>query len=118
MSIEMDLRDALRVLAPGRAWPNRAPQGTTGAPPYVVFQQVGGVPTDFVELVRPDKNNARFQVSVWGDNFDAVTTLAKSIEDALVVSAVFRARRQSARIGMFDSETKYHGSRQDFSIWS
>lgn len=116
MTVETDIQAALQSVAPGRVWPNRRPQDT-GDALYIVFQWVGGIPVDFVESVLPDKRNGRLQVAVWGQNFAAVATAARTVEQLLVESTTLRAGRATGQVGDHDPVTNLHGVRQDFSIW-
>lgn len=115
MTIESNLRDALKALVGNRVFPDVAPLST--ARPYITFQQVGGQAAAFMEGGVVGKRNARFQVNCWADDRQAAADLARSVEDTLVTDAVVRAQPLGAMAAQHEQETRNFGTRQDFSVW-
>lgn len=114
MTIESNLRDAVKALVSDRVFPDFAPPRTSR--PYITYQQVGGQAAAFMEGGVVGKRNARFQVNCWADGRQAAADLARSVEDALVTNAV-RAQPLGAMAAEHDAETNAYGTRQDFSVW-
>ncbi len=115
MSLESDLFDALKGLAGNRVYPDLAPPNT--ARPYVVWQQVGGRGVNFIDPTIPSKKNARVQVAVWADTRQAAATLARQVEDTLRAQTALQPTVLGAPVATYDEDTKYRGTRQDFSLW-
>lgn len=116
MSIESQIFDALKGLVANRCYPDIAPELT--ARPYLTFQQVGGSAANFVDVTVPTKKNSRFQVNVWADTRAAAAALAIQVEDALRVVTALQTTVLSAPVATYDPDTKYRGTRQDFSFWN
>jgi hypothetical protein len=114
MTVQTDIVAALTSLVAGRIYPNVGKQG--GAKPYITYQQVGGVPVNFLAGI-PDKRNGRFQFNAWADTDAAAATLIRQVEDAVRLSTTLRATTEGGAVGGYEPETKLHGYRQDFSIW-
>jgi hypothetical protein len=116
MTVESDLFDSVKGLVGNRAYPDEAPADT--ALPYIVYQQVGGTAPTFLENALPSKENGRFQFTVWALTRAQAKSISKQIEAALVVDTDFQARPLGAPIAVIDDDTKYRGSRQDYTVWS
>lgn len=117
MSIEADIHDALDVLAPGRVYPDLAPDDV-GAEPYIVYQQVGGEVATFLERAQPSKKNGRFQIAVWGEDRIEVGQLVVQVDRLMTESTAFQAKPLGGAIALHDPATDLRGARQDFSVWS
>jgi hypothetical protein len=115
LSLESDLFDALKGLVGNRVYPDVAPQGV--ARPYIVYQQVGGRAVNFVDPTVPSKKNARIQVAAWADTRAAASALGRQIEDTLRAAAALQITVLGAPVATYDEETKFRGTRQDFSAW-
>jgi hypothetical protein len=117
VSLELDLFAALGPLCSNRVFPDVAPIKT--ARPYVTYQQVGGEAENFLESTVVGKRNARMQINVWADTRLAAMTLARTIEDTLVVNTALRAYVLGAPVSLYEDETSppLYGTRQDFSVW-
>lgn len=116
MTTESLLNDALKTLVSNRIYPDVAPENTTR--PYITYQQVGGESANFVDVTVPSKKNSRFQVNAWADTRTAAAALAIQIEDTLRVVAALQTTVLSAPVATYDPDTKYKGTRQDFSFWN
>ncbi len=116
MTVEADLFNLLKTLVSNRAFPDFAPVNTNR--PYITYQQIGGKVTVFTEGKMADRDNARFQINVWGDTRSSVKAISKQIETLLVESTVFQAQPESAARADYDHDSLVYGSMQDFSIWS
>lgn len=115
MTIETDIFDAIKTLAANRVYPDAAPELV--ARPYVVYQQVGGKPVNFLDPTVPSKKNGNFQISVWADTRMAAAALSRQIEDALRVVPALQATVLTAPVAIYEPETKLHGTHQRFSFW-
>lgn len=116
MTIEADLHSLLAPLAAGGAFPDAADDDAVA--PYIVYQQVGGISTQFVERALPSKKNGRFQVAVWAATRKEAAAIGLQIENAMLLTTAFQVELVGGPIADRDSVTKLRGSRQDFSIWS
>ena len=115
MSLESAIFDALKGLVASRVYPDEAPQKVNL--PFIIYQQVGGSPVNFMDISTPSKKNARIQISVWGDSRNQVAPLARSAEDALRSATGLQSSVLGAPVALIDSATKLRGTQQDFSIW-
>jgi hypothetical protein len=116
MTVETDLYSALGSLVSNRVYPDIAPQGV--AKPYITYQQVGGRAIAFLETAVVGRRNARIQVNVWHTSRLAANTLARSVEDALIVSTALRAVPLGSLVSTHEPDTGgLFGTRQDFSVW-
>jgi hypothetical protein len=114
MSVESDLYGVLGPLVSGRAYPDVAPTGAVR--PYIVYQQVGGVPLSFLAGI-PDKRNGRFQIAAWATTRISASALIRQVEDAVRLSAALNATTEGGAVADYEEDTKLYGARQDFSIW-
>lgn len=115
MTVEADLFTVLKTVA-DRVYPDEAEAGAEL--PYIVYLQVGGPAPTYVEKTVPDLKGARVQVNVWAATRAEASLLGLQIEAAMVQAAAFEAKPVGAYTATIDPETKYRGTRQDFSIWS
>jgi hypothetical protein len=116
VTIEADLFNTLKGLVGNRMYPDVAPLGATL--PYIVYQQIGGTPLQFVERALPSMKNGRFQVAVWSLTRSEAAAIGVQIENAMFLATAFQAEAIGAQTATYDEETLYRGSRQDFGIWS
>jgi hypothetical protein len=114
VSLESSIHAALTALVAGRCYPDVAPNGA--GRPYIVFQQVGGTATNFIEGTMPSLRNARIQVSCWATTRVAAANLARSAEEAMVTNTTVRAFVIGAMVADYEAETLLYGTRQDFSL--
>lgn len=116
MSLESDIVAALTSLVSGRVFPEFAPYST--AKPFITYQQVGGSAENFLEATVVGKKNARIQVSCWTTTRQSANNLARSVEAALVPSAL-KAYVLGAFIAAYEDDTAppLYGTHQDFSVW-
>lgn len=115
MTVEATIFNALKGLVNNRVYPDVAPANT--ARPYITYQQVGGLPVNFVEGGTPSKANGRFQVSVWADTRATASATAKLATAALRATASLQTTVLSEPVATHDGPTGYRGTRQDFSFW-
>jgi hypothetical protein len=115
MTIETDLVMALSLTFGGRVYPdtNDDPAGLTL--PFCTFQQVGGVPLNYMDGV-PTARNARMQFNVWAKTRNEANTLMRAI-DVIVRSAPFHGTSLGDLIATYEETTKTRGAMQDFSLW-
>ena len=114
MSIEADIFTSLSSLVSARVYPDAAPE--YAVKPYIVYQQIGGLPVNFLSGI-PDKRNGRFQVAAWATTRIEASALIRQIEDALRLNTTIVARSENGAVAVNDPDTKLRGARQDFSIW-
>lgn len=115
MSLESDIVATLGSLVDGRVFPDVAPFDTPR--PYIIYQQIGGIPVSYVDNTIPNGGNAEVQVSVWDDTRLTANTLCRLAEDALHVATAFQARAMNSLSATHDEGTDRFGAQQDFSIW-
>jgi hypothetical protein len=87
------------------------------SPTYVTYQQVGGVPVNFVDGGVPGKRNTRMQINVWARTRSESDALAIQVEDALRLETALQTTVLGSLIAVYEPETKLKGSMQDFSFW-
>lgn len=114
MSLESQIVAALNGLAPGRVFPDVAPDA---ALPYITYQQVGGEAINFTDGAVPDRSNARIQINVWAATRIAASQLGAEVESAIRAAAALQPTVLSARVSLYDDDTKARGTMQDFSLW-
>lgn len=115
MSLLSVLQNTLSPLADGRAFPDVAPEGTQL--PYITYQQVGGLPVNFVDGGVPGKRNTRMQVNVWARTRLDADALATQVESTLRLETALQTTVLGGPIADYEPETKLRGSMQDFSFW-
>lgn len=116
MNVEKGIFDALRGLVADRVYPDVAPEAA--ARPYITYQQIGGVPVNFVEGGVPDKRNARFRVNVWADTRAMVAATCLEAEYALRNAAALQTTVMTNPVALNDPDTRLRGTSQDFSFWT
>lgn len=114
MTVEGEIARALGVLVGNRVYPDTAPEGVVL--PFIVYQQVGGVPLDFLEGL-PDKRNGRFQVEVWAARRAQASGLIRQVEDIVRTDPVLMGTTLAGALATYDSVLNWYGAQQDFSIW-
>lgn len=114
MSLESQITAALEPLAPGRVFPDVAPDA---ALPYITYHQVGGEVINYTDGAIPDRSNARVQINVWAATRAAASQLGAQVEAAIRAVRELQPTVLSARVAMYDDESRAKGTRQDFSLW-
>lgn len=114
MTLEAKLFALLTALVGGRMFPDVAPFDTPR--PYIVWQQIGGKVTNFVDNTVPDTENAVLQITTWHDTRASAKALALQIESALITAATLQARPVSACVAEHEPDLLRYGARQDFDI--
>lgn len=114
MSLESQIFTALKGLVSDRVFPDVAPDE---ALPYITYQQVGGEPINFTDGTVPDRSNARIQVNVWAATRLSASQIGADVESAIRALAALQPTVLSARMAMYDPDTKARGTMQDFSLW-
>lgn len=114
MTLEAKLFALLSTLVGGRFFPDVAP---FDAPrPYIVWQQIGGRVTNFVDNTVPNTENAAMQIQVWDDTRAGAKALALQIESTLITATTLQARPLSACVAEHEPDLQRFGTRQDFDI--
>lgn len=116
MTVESDMYDCLKGLVGNRCYPDVAKSGS--ALPFIVFQQVGGESPSFLENALPSKKNGRFQITVWSLLRSEAASIGRQAEAAMVAETDYQARPLGDFVAVYDEDTEYRGSRQDFTVWS
>lgn len=114
MTVEANIFSALGPLIGNRVYPDEAPIGA--ALPFIVYQQVGGAPLNFLAGV-PDKRNGRFQFDVWSTTRKEAAALIRQVEDTLRANQTLLADTMTGALATREPETNLYGFTQDFSIW-
>jgi hypothetical protein len=116
MTLESTIVAALSGLAGGRIYPDFDDSGS-GLRPYIVYQQTGGTPVNFLTGETPSKSNARVQVSVWSETRAEASAIGQQAEDALRAVAGLQTFVLGGRVATYDEETTLRGTWQEFSFW-
>ncbi|MDQ2139585.1 DUF3168 domain-containing protein [Alcaligenaceae bacterium B3P038] len=114
MSVEADLYAVLKGFVGNRAYPDVAPQNPSL--PFIVYQQVGGQPANYVAGV-PQYRNGRFQINVWSKSRAEAASIIRQVEDAVRLDPKLRAVTLGGVLAVYEDTTKWYGSQQDHSIW-
>lgn len=112
--METALQAALSALCP-RTFPTFAP--ANAAPPYIVWQQVGGIDWSSTENTRLMRH-ALVQIGIWAPVLTAAGALRDSIESALRQHPTLVARPSGAHRMIYEPDTRLHGVQQDWDIWT
>ena len=115
MSLETDLHTVLAGVCP-RVFPDVADNGTPR--PHITWQQIGGYAPTFVESALPDKRCGFLQINVWANTRAEAVALALQVEQAMVNTALFQAKPQSAFSTALEDGSGARGTMQDFEIWA
>ncbi|WP_041742287.1 DUF3168 domain-containing protein [Collimonas fungivorans] len=115
MSVEADIFSALKALTSNRVYPDQAPEGVVT--PYVTYQRVGGRAVNFLDGSDPDKENGRWQVSIWAETRLQASTIARLAKKALRAAAPLQATVLGEPVDTHETTTNLYGTRQDFSFW-
>jgi len=114
MTLEAKLFALLSPLVAGRVFPDVAPFDT--ARPYIIWQQIGGKATNYVDDTVPDTENAAIQLTTWHDTRASAKAMALQIESTLITAATLQARPMSASVAEHEPDLNRYGARQDFDI--
>ncbi|MET0332552.1 MAG: DUF3168 domain-containing protein [Dyella sp.] len=114
MTPEGKLYALLAPLVGGRAYPDTTPDNPTF--PLIVYQQVGGEAYAYADKSLPNHQHGRIQITTWSHTRVESRQLARSIEAAVIASAL-PAEAYGAFMGLYQVDLKLYGARQDFGIW-
>lgn len=114
MTLEAQLFTALKGLVADRVFPDVAPDE---ALPYITYQQVGGAAINFTDGTVPDRSNARVQINVWAATRLEASQIGAQVESVMRSLAAMQPTVLSARVALYDPDTKARGAMQDFSLW-
>lgn len=118
MTLEATIYDALKSLASGRVYRDRAPQTVT-ALPRITFVRVGGVSINFLDSATlPSKRNARVQVNVWDATRDGANALALQVDNALRAYLSLQTEVLGEPVSLAVDDQELYGTMQDFSVWA
>lgn len=107
----------LNTLFSNRVFWNTTPDNFVITAPTAIVQQVGGKAGRYLANdERPDHKHARIMVTMWGKDKLVMAPLARSVENALVMSDL-SAEPMGAAIDVFDASQKLFGSQQQFAFW-
>lgn len=110
--MEAELFAVLAPLFDGRVYPEFPKPGT--AKPYCTYQQVGGVPLQYLEG-SPAGGTARMQINVWAGDHPQAVALKNRVEALLLGPPLF-AGAESGAVSTTDTEIPLYGFMQDFSL--
>ncbi len=113
--IEPTLVAVLNSVIDGHVYPDTAP--IDAVKPYITYQQVGGIPVNFLGQESSDKKNSRIQINVWSATRAEANTLMRQIEDLMVLDPL-NGMIEGALIAVRDVPTDSYGAHQDFSFWA
>ncbi|HUX23224.1 MAG TPA: DUF3168 domain-containing protein [Burkholderiales bacterium] len=114
MSLESTMLGLLGPLVSGRAYPDITPDSPTF--PLIVYQQIGGKVTEFIDQTLPDKDHARVQVFVWSRTRLEASQIARAARLAILGGGL-AAQTYSASTSIHNAEMKLYGSRTDYGLW-
>ncbi len=107
----------LSALVGARIYPDAAPQ--TVAKPYVVYQEIAGVPTMDLsgDAVSGGLDNTLMQVSAWATTQDQARAVGRQVRAAMAAATAFRVGRVEQRSLPREPETRLFCVEHDFSVW-
>lgn len=114
MSLETDLKTLLGPLVSGRVYPDVTPDSPVF--PLIVYQQVGGKATEYLDATLPDRDHARMQVFVWSRTRVEASQLARAARLA-ILGAGMSAETYAAPTSIHNAEMKLYGNRTDYGLW-
>lgn len=116
MTIEADIRNAIKSLVADRCFPDFAPLGTVR--PFITFEQAGGDALYFLDGALPDKKHGRFEIGVYADSRATCASIALQVEAAMAAATAFQSMAIHAPVSDYASETMIYSSTQNFSVFS
>lgn len=120
MTLETEIFTALKSLVNNRVYIHPAPQ-TVSELPRITYQQIGGVPINFLEGSPVPKDRCRVQVNCWYGNREqdkeAALALGRAAANALRAHTELQTTVLSGMIFVFDQETALSGTMQDFQVF-
>ena len=114
MMLNEQLHALLSPLVSGGAWAD-CPGGEL-AFPHLIYQQVGGQATNYLDGGRPSQRRARIQVVVWAETRTEADRIAYQVENTLRAEPVY-AHVEGALTALYEPTLNAYGTRQDFSLW-
>ena len=114
MMLNEQLNALLSPLVSGGAWADSPEEGVSF--PHLVYQQVGGQATNYLDGGRPSHRHARIQVVVWADRRTEADDIAYQVENILRAEPI-SAQVIGALTGLYEPSLNKYGTRQDFSLW-
>ena len=113
MSLESTLQSVLLTVAPGKAFQDIAPQGSTA--PFIVWSLISKNTNNSLQGAS-NRQNSHIQV----DAYAATPTARKTLADAILVtmqsSGLSYIEMQAQNL--YEKETKLFRSLTTFSVWS
>lgn len=114
MSLESELVTALAGVSGGRIYPDTTPDEPTF--PLIVYQQVGGKASEYVDQSLPDHDHARMQLVTWSKTRLEASTIARQAREAILAHD-WPAQTYGAVTALHDDVLKLYGARQQFGIY-
>lgn len=114
MSLEASLFTILSPLVGGNVYPDITPEPPVF--PCIIYQQVGGKASDYVDKTLPANDNARVQVLVWSKTRLEASSIMRAARVALLGSTL-NVRTVAAAISQYHEYLALFGARQDFDIY-
>ena len=114
MMLNEQLNALLSTLVSGGAWVDCPAEGVTF--PHLIYQQVGGQATNYLDGGRPSHRRARIQVVVWADSRTEADRIAYQVENTLRAEPIY-AQVIGALTALYETTLNKYGTRQDFSLW-
>ena len=114
MMLNEQLNALLSPLVSGGAWADSPAEGVGF--PHLIYQQVGGQATNYLDGGRPSHRHARIQVVVWADRRTDADRIAYQVENTLRAEPIY-AQVIGALTGLYEPSLNKYGTRQDFSLW-
>lgn len=103
------------LLGPGRCFPDVPPDDFAKHPTFLVFQDIGGVPTYLTEGDLADKRNSRVQLTVWAK--DPATRAAVTDQIMLIAARHPLMTPLTESVDDYNSTLKLYSSQLDVSVW-
>lgn len=114
MSLELSVMGILGPLIGNRVYPDVAPDDPVF--PLIIYQNVGGVPYEYVDQTLPEHDNARLQLVVWSKSRLEASTVSRNARLAMLGSQL-TVKTLTVAVSLFNEDLKLYGSRTDFGIW-
>lgn len=115
MSIESSIHAAIATVCP-RVYPVLAPIRTQR--PYVTVQNIGGVPTYYMDRTPADKRVRRYFIKCWASSKAEALALAAQVEVAMMAATAFTARVESEPLDDIETDVEpwLYSALQDYQV--
>ena len=85
--------------------------------PYGAWEQVGGIPVNYVDGSTPNRRHARIQLHIWAGRYADAVALMLQAQDLMRTAPGLAVELDGEFANASAPELGRWGVRQDFSVW-